>query len=58
MERIHGLTAPEAYETDNPLLETTPYYKKYVFSGPGGERTVVTVGFYDGIDELFLKITK
>ncbi len=53
-----GLTAPEAYETDNPLLETTPYYKKYVFSGPGGERTVVTVGFYDGIDELFLKITK
>lgn len=53
-----GLTAPEAYETDNPLLETTPYYKKYVFSGPGGDRTVVTVGFYDGIDELFLKITK
>lgn len=53
-----GLTAPEAYETDNPLLETTPYYKKYVFSGPGGDRTVVTVGFYDGIDELFLKISK
>lgn len=53
-----GLTEPEAYETDNPLLETTPYYKKYVFSGPGGDRTVVTVGFYDGIDELFLKITK
>ena len=53
-----GLTAPETYETDNPLLETTPYYKKYVFSGPGGDRTVVTVGFYDGIDELFLKISK
>lgn len=53
-----GLTAPEAYENDNPLLETTPYYKKYVFSGAGGDRTVVTVGFYDGINELFLKITK
>lgn len=53
-----GLTAPEAYETDNPLLETTPYYKKYVFSAPGGDRTVVTVGFYEGIDELFLKISK
>ena len=53
-----GLTAPEAYENDNPLLETTPYYKKYVFSGSGGDRTVVTVGFYDGINELFLKITK
>ncbi len=53
-----GLTAPEPYETDNPLLETTPYYKKYVFSGPGGDRTVVTIGFYDGIDELFLKVSK
>lgn len=53
-----GLTAPENYETDNPLLETTPYYKKYVFSGAGGDRTVVTIGFYDGIDELFLKVSK
>lgn len=53
-----GLTAPEDYETDNPLLETTPYYKKYVFSAPGGDRTVVTVGFYEGIDELFLKVSK
>ncbi len=53
-----GLTAPEPYETDNPLLETTPYYKKYVFSGTGGERTVVTVGFYEGINELFLKISR
>ena len=53
-----GLTAPEAYENDNPLLETTPYYRKYVFTGSGGDRTVVTVGFYDGINELFLKISK
>ena len=53
-----GLTAPEDYENDNPLLETTPYYKKYVFSAEGDERTVVTVGFYEGINELFLKISK
>lgn len=53
-----GLTAPEEYENDNPLLETTPYYRKYVFSGAGDDRTVVTVGFYEGINELFLKITK
>lgn len=53
-----GLPAPEAYETDNPLLETTPYYKKYVFSGNGEERTIVTVGFYEGINELFLKISR
>ena len=53
-----GLDAPALYETENPLLEATPYYKKYVFDGMGGERTIVTVGFYDGINELFLKISK
>lgn len=53
-----GLGGPEPYEADNPLSETTPYYKKYVFSGMGGERTIVTVGFYEGINELFLKISR
>lgn len=53
-----GLTAPEVLQSDNPLLETTPYFKKYVFSGMGDETTIVTVGFYDGIQELFLKISK
>lgn len=53
-----GLDSPEEYETDNPLLETTPYYKKYVFAGTGDERTIVTIGFYEGINELFLKISK
>jgi len=53
-----GLGSPEPYESDNPLLETTPYYKKYVFPGMGDARTIVTVGFYEGINELFLKIEK
>lgn len=53
-----GLGEAEVYETDNPLLETTPYYKKYVFKGGGEERTIVTVGFYEGINELFLKISR
>ncbi|MDE5933725.1 MAG: hypothetical protein K2H40_14750 [Lachnospiraceae bacterium] len=53
-----GLGSPEPYESDNPLLETTPYYKKYVFPGMGEGRTIVTVGFYEGINELFLKIEK
>lgn len=53
-----GLDAPVPYETDNPLMETTPYYKKYVFAGMGEERTIVTVGFYEGINELFLKISR
>ncbi len=53
-----GLTAPEVLQSDNPLLETTPYFKKYVCSGMGEESTIVTVGFYEGIQELFLKISK
>lgn len=53
-----GLYGMEEYVTDNPLLETTPYYKKYVFPGMGEERTIVTVGFYEGINELFLKISR
>ncbi len=53
-----GLAGGEVYETKNPLLETTPYYKKYVFPGMGEEETIVTVGFYEGINELFLKISK
>ena len=52
-----GLSAPTAYESDNPLLEATPYFKKYVFSGMGEGRTIVTVGYYEGINELFLKIS-
>lgn len=52
-----GLDAPVAYESDNPLLETTPYFKKYVFAGMGDGKTIVTVGFYEGISELFLKIS-
>lgn len=53
-----GLGSPEPYESDNPLLETTPYFKKYVFPGMGEGRTIVTVGFYEGINELFLKISR
>lgn len=53
-----GLEAPAAYESDNPLLETTPYFRKYVFSGMGDGKTIVTIGYYEGINEIFLRITK
>lgn len=53
-----GLEGGNALEIENPLVETTPYFKKYVFPGMGDKRTVVTVGFYEGINELFLKITR
>lgn len=53
-----GLSNPLPYESENPLLESTPYYKKYIFSGNGDEKSIVTIGFYEGINELFLKISK
>lgn len=53
-----GLAGMEEYEVTNPLLETTPYFRKYRFPGMNQENTVVTVGFYEGISELFLKISK
>ena len=53
-----GVSGMEEYEDPNPLLENTPYYKKYRFPGIDAENTVVTIGFYEGINELFLKITK
>lgn len=53
-----GIGAYEPYESDNPLTETTPYYKKYMIKGMGEDKTVVTIGFYEGINEIFLKISK
>ena len=53
-----GLSGLEEYEPINPLSETTPYFEKYRFPGMEEGNTVVTVGFYEGIDELFLKISR
>lgn len=53
-----GLSEPQEYESPNPLTETTPYFKKYVFAGMEEGSTIVTIGFYEGINELFLKISK
>ncbi len=53
-----GLSAPEKYDSENPLLENTPYYEKYRFAGIEEGSTVVTLGFYEGINELYLKISR
>lgn len=52
-----GLEEPAEYTNANPLAETTPYFKKYSFSGMEANSTVITIGFYEGINELFLKIS-
>ena len=51
------LGTPFTYETPNPLLETTPYFKQYLFAGKGDGQTIVTIGFYEGINELFLRVS-
>lgn len=53
-----GLGEPAEYENANPLSETTPYFRKYCFDGMEESSTVVTVGFYEGINELYLKISR
>lgn len=53
-----GLENMTAYADANPLMENTPYFQKYRFPGIEEQNTVVTVGFYEGINELFLKISK
>lgn len=53
-----GLAGWEEYDLVNPLQETTPYFRKYSFEGMEDGNTVVTIGFYEGINELFLKISR
>ena len=53
-----GLEEPREYDNTNPLSENTPYFKKYSFAGMGDDITIVTVGFYEGINELYLKISR
>ena len=43
------LPAPTPYESENPLLENTPYFAKYRL-GEADTSTVVTLGFYEGIN--------
>lgn len=52
------LTDMEKDDMDNPLLETTPYFEKFSFPGIENGKTKVTIGFYEGINELFLKISE
>ncbi len=53
-----GLEAPLEYENANPLSENTPYFKKYSFAGMEDDNTIVTIGYYEGINELYLKISR
>lgn len=51
-----GLTGMESYTSENPLLEMASDYEKYRFPGMAEGSTIVTIGFYEGINEFFIKI--
>lgn len=53
-----GLYKLQAGEAVKPLTETAQYVKRYTVPGMDDGNTIVTLGFYEGINELFLKIEK
>lgn len=53
-----GASAPEPYVPGSPLTEDATHYQKYAISGMEGDKTIVTVGYYDGIREFFIKISR
>ena len=52
------LGVPEAVTEDDSLMERTPHYKKYFINGTGDNKTIVTAGFYSGVNEFFIRITE
>lgn len=52
-----GLTGRETYDSENPLMETTSNFVKYRFPGMEERSTIVTIGFYEGVNEVFIKLT-
>jgi hypothetical protein len=55
--RAANLTNVELLIEDNSMPETTPHYQKYAVEGLDNERTVIIAGYYEGINEVFLRIT-
>jgi len=53
-----GISAPEPYMPSSPLIEDATYYQKYAINATEDDKTIVTVGYYEGIQEFFIKITR
>ena len=41
---------------NNPLTETASRYKKFATKGMDNQKTIFTVGFYEGVNEVFVRI--
>ena len=53
-----GTSVPETYVQGSPLVEDATHYQKYAINGMEGDQTIVTVGYYEGVQEFFIKIMK
>lgn len=53
-----GASTPEPYVSSSPLVEEATHYQKYAISGIDGDKTIITVGYYDGIRQFFIKISQ
>ena len=52
-----GLSNLEPCQTEDPLAETATCYRQYLYEGGNDKNVTVTIGFYEGIRELFLKVS-
>ncbi len=52
-----GITDFSDITENSPLAESAKQYKKFATDGMNNEKTVFTVGFYEGINEVFVRIT-
>ncbi len=50
-----GLTSFEDITEDNPFTEDASLYTKFATDGMDSAKTVFTVGFYEGVNEVFVR---
>lgn len=50
-----GITSYEDITEDNPFTEDASLYNKFVTDGMDSAKTVFTVGFYEGVNEVFVR---
>ena len=50
-----GITSFEDITDDNPFTEDASLYNKFATDGMDSAKTVFTVGFYEGVNEVFVK---
>ena len=53
-----GLGVPESIPAEDALSEDTFQFKRYLIDAGNGGKTTVTIGCFEGINELYLRISR